>query len=172
MKSISHGHLKDTSFRRKMLIAHLVSQEHYTLCCLTFTFENRCFTSLIRGLMSDRIAFTNLYFALLPHLQLFLIFLSLLIQPTMPSVYSIVLLYPVWAGYVVQWLEGGFCSQCPAPWAGGINGQRLHLERVVMQEVRKDGRDVWLLLLSNVFNAFWSVWFTQGWISKCLLRTQ
>lgn len=45
--------------------------------------------------------------------------LSLLIQPTMPSVYSIVLLYPVWAGYVVQWLEGGFCSQCPAPWEGG-----------------------------------------------------
>lgn len=73
MKSISHGHLKDTSFRRKMLIAHLVSQEHYTLCCLPFTFQNRGFTSLIRGLMSDRIAFTNLYFALLPHLQLFLI---------------------------------------------------------------------------------------------------
>lgn len=122
MKSISHGHLKDTSFRCKMLIAHLVSQEHYTLCCLPFTLENRCFTSLIRGLMSDRIAFTNLYFALLPHFQLFLI-----LSFSLNSAYNAVCLQHctvVPAGYVVQWLEGGFCSQCPAPWGGRGGGDK------------------------------------------------
>lgn len=33
---------------------------------------------------------------------------------------------------------------------GKFNGQRLHLESLVMQEVTKDGRDMWLHLLFNV----------------------